>query len=57
MRILNKILKNYGTYKNILQNNLTDTPLNNINSITYDGSNLYILINLYLFAMVLTNFS
>ena len=43
MRILNKILKNYGTYKNILQNNLIDAPLNNINSITYDGSNLYIL--------------
>ena len=43
MRILNKILKNYGTYKNILQNNITDAPLNNINSITYDGSNLYIL--------------
>ena len=43
MRILNKILKNYGTYKNILQNNLIDAPLNNINSITYNGSNIYIL--------------
>lgn len=43
MRILNKVLKNYGTYKNIIQNNLNDAPLNNINSISYDGSNLYIL--------------
>jgi len=42
MRILSKIKKNYGYITNLLKNTI-NYSFNNIISITYDGSNLYIL--------------
>jgi len=42
MRILSKIKKNYGYITNLLKNTI-NYSFNNIRSITYDGSNLYIL--------------
>jgi len=44
MRILSKIKKNYDDIKNILKNNSTNV-LDNIQSVTFNGSNLYILTN------------
>ena len=42
MRILSKIKKNYGDISSILKNDYFHS-INNIISITFDGSNLYIL--------------
>jgi hypothetical protein len=54
MRILSKIKKNYGDIKDILKNDLSNI-LDNIKSITFNGSNLYILSNDLLFYNFETN--